>query len=93
MSRDGNDTHAEHMDGQPEMWRAIAHNSLLSSQCWTETVARTYGFKVSVSMKGIQNDGKSDGAILYCRLSDLKGERIVCGPFSDHSDPLISARP
>jgi hypothetical protein len=83
----------EHIDEQPEMWRAIAHhplNSLFSSQCWTEAVARTYGFKVSVSMKGIENDGKADGAILYCQLSDLKGERIVCGPFSDYCDPLIS---
>ncbi|MBV9111229.1 MAG: GNAT family N-acetyltransferase [Hyphomicrobiales bacterium] len=83
----------EHIDGQPEMWRAIAHhplNSLFSSQCWTEAVVRTYGFKVSASMKGVQNDGKADGAILYCHLSDLKGERIVCGPFSDYCDPLIS---
>jgi hypothetical protein len=83
----------KHIDGQPEMWGAIAHhplNSLFSSQSWTEAVARTYGFKVSVSMKGIQNDGKADGAILYCHLSDLKGERIVCGPFSDYCDPLIS---
>lgn len=83
----------EHIDGQPEMWRAIAHhplNSLFSSQSWTEAVARTYGFKISVSMKGIQNDGKADGAILYCQLSDLRGERIVCGPFSDYCDPLVS---
>lgn len=80
----------EIVDGQPAMWRAIAHhplNSLFSSQCWTEAVARTYGFKVSASMR---NDGKADGAILFSRLSDLRGERIVCGPFSDYCDPLTS---
>jgi lipid II:glycine glycyltransferase (peptidoglycan interpeptide bridge formation enzyme) len=41
-------------------------------------------------MKGIQNDGNADGAILYSQLSDLKGERIICGPFSDYCDPLVS---
>jgi CelD/BcsL family acetyltransferase involved in cellulose biosynthesis len=78
------------VDGQSATWRAIADHplkSLFSSPCWTEAVARTYGFKVSMSTR---NDGGADGAILYSRLSDLKGERIVCGPFSDYCDPLIS---
>jgi hypothetical protein len=78
------------MDGQPAIWRAIAHhplNSLFSSQCWTEAVARTYGFKISTSMR---NDTKANGAILFSHLYDLKGERIVCGPFSDYCDPLAN---
>jgi hypothetical protein len=82
------------IDGQSAMWRAIAHHplsSLFSSQCWTEAVAQTYGFKVSVSMRNeMRNDGKADGAILFSQLSDLKGERIVCGPFSDYCDPLTN---
>jgi lipid II:glycine glycyltransferase (peptidoglycan interpeptide bridge formation enzyme) len=41
-------------------------------------------------MSDIRNDGKADGAILFSQLSDLKGERIVCGPFSDYCDPLTS---
>jgi hypothetical protein len=78
------------VDGQPAMWRAIAHhplNSLFSSQRWTAAVARTYGFKVSASMR---NDTEANGAILFSQLSDLKGERVVCGPFSDYCDPLTS---
>ena len=82
------------IDGQHAMWRAIAHhplNSLFSSQCWTEAVAETYGFKVSASMRDdMGNDGRADGAILFSQLSDLRGERIVCGPFSDYCDPLTS---
>ena len=82
------------IDGQPAMWRAIAHhplNSLFSSRCWTEAVARTYGFKVSASMPNdMGRDGKAEGAILFSELSDLKGERIVCGPFSDYCDPLAN---
>jgi hypothetical protein len=82
------------IDGQSAMWRAIAHhplNSLFSSRCWTEAVARTYGFKVSASMrKDTRDDGKADSAILFSQLSDLRGERIVCGPFSDYCDPLTS---
>jgi CelD/BcsL family acetyltransferase involved in cellulose biosynthesis len=82
------------IEGQQAMWQAIAHhplNSLFSSQCWTEAVARTYGFKVSASMRnGPRDDGKAHGAILFSQLSDLRGERIVCGPFSDYCDPLTS---
>jgi CelD/BcsL family acetyltransferase involved in cellulose biosynthesis len=81
------------IDGQPAMWRMIAHhplNSLFSSQPWTEAVAQTYGFNVSVSMRSNRPNGKADGAILFSRVSDLRGERIVCGPFSDYCDPLVS---
>jgi hypothetical protein len=82
------------IDGQHAMWRAIAHhplNSLFSSRCWTQVVAETYGFKVSASMQNdIGNSGKTGGAILFSQLSDLRGERIVCGPFSDYCDPLAS---
>jgi CelD/BcsL family acetyltransferase involved in cellulose biosynthesis len=78
------------VDGQSATWRAISHHplsSLFSSRCWTEAVARTYGFKVSASMR---NDPEAKGAILFSHLSDLRGERIVCGPFSDYCDPLTS---
>jgi len=38
----------------------------------------------------MRNDDKAEGAILFSQLSDLRGERIVCGPFSDYCDPLTS---
>jgi len=80
----------EIIDGQHAVWRAIGRhplNSLFSSQRWTEAVAQTYGFKISASMR---NDDKAEAAILFSQLSALRGERIVCGPFSDYCDPLTS---
>jgi hypothetical protein len=38
----------------------------------------------------MRNDPEAKGAILFSHLSDLRGERIVCGPFSDYCDPLTS---
>jgi hypothetical protein len=38
----------------------------------------------------MRNDTEANGAILFSQLSDLRGERIVCGPFSDYCDPLTS---
>jgi CelD/BcsL family acetyltransferase involved in cellulose biosynthesis len=48
-------------------------------------VARTYGFATSAAVRG---DGKAASALLFSRISDLRGERIVCGPFCDYCDPL-----
>ncbi|WP_336489353.1 lipid II:glycine glycyltransferase FemX [Methylobacterium nigriterrae] len=82
---------AEVIVGQPAMWRAIAHhplNSLFSSRPWTEAVARTYGFEVSASMLSDGPSEKADGALLFSQICDLRGERIVCSPFSDYCDPL-----
>ena len=82
---------AEVIAEEPAMWEAIAHhplNSLFSSRPWAEAVARTYGFEVSASMAREGSPQKAAGALLFSRISDLRGERIVCSPFSDYCDPL-----
>lgn len=82
---------AEVIVAQPSIWQAIAHhplNSLFSSRPWAEAVAATYGFEISASVQSDRSSERITGALLFSRICDLKGERIVCSPFSDYCDPL-----
>jgi CelD/BcsL family acetyltransferase involved in cellulose biosynthesis len=75
---------------QDAVWGAAAAHpmgGLFSSAPWTRAVARTYGFEVSATVRNADGAG-ADAALLFARVSDLRGERIVCGPFSDYCDPL-----
>lgn len=71
-------------------WAATAGHefgSLFSSAPWTRAVARTYGFALSAALRG---DGELTSALMFSRVSDLRGERIVSGPFCDYCDPLAA---
>jgi CelD/BcsL family acetyltransferase involved in cellulose biosynthesis len=73
-----------------EIWRGLADHrlgSLFSCLPWIETLARTYDFEISASAS--TRRGKAESAILFSRVSDLRGDRIVSLPFSDYSDPLV----
>jgi CelD/BcsL family acetyltransferase involved in cellulose biosynthesis len=61
---------------------------LFSSRPWTEVLARTYGFEISASAR-LGRDGRVEAAILFSHIRDLRGERVVCLPFSDYCDPLV----
>ncbi|MEK0081745.1 lipid II:glycine glycyltransferase FemX [Benzoatithermus flavus] len=61
--------------------------SLFSSPGWLAVLTSTYGFEISASM-ACEADN-IEAAILYSRISDLRGERIVSLPFSDYCDPLV----
>jgi CelD/BcsL family acetyltransferase involved in cellulose biosynthesis len=73
-----------------EIWSDLADHrlgSLFSSLPWIETLARTYDFEILAS--ATPSRGKAESAILFSRVSDLRGDRIVCLPFSDYCDPLV----
>jgi CelD/BcsL family acetyltransferase involved in cellulose biosynthesis len=73
-----------------EFWSSVIDHrfcSLFSSPLWIETLFRTYGFQISAS--AVIEHGKVEDAILFSQISDLRGERIVCLPFSDYCDPLV----
>ena len=75
---------------QDSFWTATASHKLgglFSSAPWTRAVARTYGFTVSAAVRG--GGGGLDSALLFSHVSDLRGDRIVCGPFCDYCDPLV----
>ena len=61
--------------------------SLFSSPPWIDALARTYDLRFSASAR-IQN-GVVAAAILFCHVQDVRGERVVCLPFSDYCDPLV----
>jgi CelD/BcsL family acetyltransferase involved in cellulose biosynthesis len=70
-------------------WAATAGHrfgSLFSSAPWQRAIARTYGFTVSAA---IGPAGAARAALLLTRVADVRGERIVCGPFCDYCDPLV----
>ena len=74
----------------PALWRDLADHpsaSLFASRIWVEAVARSYGFDLAASVS--ETTGRYDAAILFSHVRDLRGERIVCFPFSDFSDPFV----
>jgi CelD/BcsL family acetyltransferase involved in cellulose biosynthesis len=74
---------------QDAFWAATAEHrlsGLFSSAPWTRAVARTYGFPICAAVQGAH--GRVESALLFSRISDLRGERIVCGPFCDYCDPF-----
>jgi CelD/BcsL family acetyltransferase involved in cellulose biosynthesis len=76
-----------------ELWERLAGHrfaSLFTSQPWIELLARTYGFEVGASSCGAPNRA---AAVLFGRLRDLRGDRVVCLPFSDYCDPLVEDFP
>ena len=72
------------------IWPDLADHplgSLFSCPPWIEALARTYDFEILASASISQ--GKAENAILFSRVSDLRGDRIICLPFSDYCDPLV----
>jgi CelD/BcsL family acetyltransferase involved in cellulose biosynthesis len=73
-----------------ELWRGLARHrfgSLFSSPPWIDAVARTYGFKISAL--ACANGSELEAAVLFSYVCDVRGERVVCLPFSDYCDPLV----
>lgn len=61
--------------------------SLFSSRPWASALAQTYGFPIQAVV--CSRTGQPDGAILFSRICDARGTRIVSLPFSDYGDPLV----
>jgi hypothetical protein len=60
--------------------------SLFSSPEWIEILSRTYGIDIQASL--LQNQSVC-AALLFSHIRDVRGDRIVCLPFSDYCDPLV----
>jgi CelD/BcsL family acetyltransferase involved in cellulose biosynthesis len=73
-----------------QIWPGLADHrlgSLFSCLPWIEALARTYDFEILAAASTRQ--GGAESAILFSRIADLRGDRIVCLPFSDYCDPLV----
>lgn len=75
---------------QDRPWPAIVdhrYGSLFTSPPWIEAVGR--GFDLQILAATRTNGAMLDAAVPFCRVSDLRGDRVVCLPFSDYCDPLV----
>ena len=73
-------------------WRQLVegqYSDVFHSPEWMGVLSETYGFEVQAWVI-LDNEGTPQAGIPFCRVTDLRGERIVTLPFSDYCDPLVS---
>lgn len=75
--------------GEPYARAAAEHRlaSLFSSPAWIEALSCAYGLRIEAS--AVLRHGRAEAALPFCRIADIRGERIACLPFSDYCDPLV----
>jgi CelD/BcsL family acetyltransferase involved in cellulose biosynthesis len=61
--------------------------SLFTSPPWIEAVAQAFDFQILASAQTAGS--KLEAAVPFCHVSDFRGDRVVCLPFSDYCDPLV----
>ncbi len=73
-----------------QYWPAIANHrfgSLFTSPPWIKAVSQAFNLQILASA---QTAGTNlQAAVPFCRVSDFRGDRVVCLPFSDYCDPLV----
>ena len=55
--------------------------SLFSSPEWIEILSRTYGIEIQAS---VLENPSVPATLLFGHIRDVRGDRIVCLPFSDY---------
>jgi hypothetical protein len=67
----------------------VAHPmaGLFSSPSWIEALRATYGFTFEAA--ALMQGGVARSAILFSRIEDMRGRRVLSLPFSDYCDPLV----
>ena len=56
----------------------------------TQMLCDKSGHRVTISASVRSEVGEIGDAILFGHVSDIRGERVVCIPFSDYCDPLVT---
>jgi CelD/BcsL family acetyltransferase involved in cellulose biosynthesis len=71
-------------------WHDVAKHrfaSLFSSSRWIEVVAQS--FDLNVAAVAWPDGERIAAALPFCHVTDFRGRRVVCLPFSDYCDPLV----
>lgn len=74
-------------------WQTLVHkypSSVFHSAEWMRVLTDTYGFDIQAHLV-VGADGAPQAGLPFCRISDLRGERIVSLPFCDYLDPLVES--
>lgn len=66
-------------------------SSAFHSPEWIRVLAETYGLEIQAYILQ-DRQGRVRAGLPYCRIADIRGERIVTLPFSDYCDPLVDNR-
>ncbi len=72
-------------------WRGLAAGpgaSLFTSPPWIAAVCRTYGF-VPQARIALDASGAPVGGLVWVRVDDARGCRLLSLPFCDRADPLV----
>ena len=76
------------------LWQSLVENyqsSIFHSPGWSRVLADTYGLEMQAYVL-LDETEKPEAGLPFCRLSDIKGKRLVTLPFSDYCDPLVKDR-
>ena len=71
-------------------WLDVANHpfaSLFSSSPWIEAVAQSFG--LNIAAVAWLDHGRIAAALPFCHVTDFRGQRVICLPFSDYCDPLV----
>lgn len=60
--------------------------TLFHGEPWREAVQQAFDLKIQEFVP----TSEPDGSAYYSVLSDIRGERVVCTPFSDFCDPMLT---
>lgn len=63
-------------------------SDVFHSPDWLSVLTETYGFDLNAAIL-INDDGEPEAGIPFCKVEDIKKQRLVTLPFSDYCDPLV----
>lgn len=74
------------------LWQTLVEespSSVFHSPGWIRVLTDTYGWEAN-SIVLLDGQGAPVAGIPFCRIADIRGDRIAVLPFSDYCDPLVS---
>lgn len=74
-----------HSDGDP---LRCDRQTLFDGAGWKQAVESTYGLEIETFVPTSEAGGRAQ----YCVISDVRGSRVVCLPFSDFCQPRLGVR-
>ena len=73
------------------VWLKLIDNyqsDVFHSPDWLSVLTETYGFDLHAAVK-FNKSGEPEAGIPFCKIEDIKQQRLVTLPFSDYCDPLV----
>ena len=65
-------------------------SDVFHSPDWLSVLTETYGFDLHAVVQ-LNGSGEPEAGIPFCKVEDIKQQRVVTLPFSDYCDPLVKS--